>query len=416
VLALRRLVREARDEPIRTRLVRLTGVRGLSDAAINALETIRIGRVDSVFAHGAHLARAPRRRRRLSRSRVPTRLSGRLAQRMPVDAMAARAVPSILAGSNLVRSQVDHRLATLAAHPDRLASVLATIRLLQQPPDDEHRCAIESVLARAVDPLVTRLIESGSRPADGIKAMHELSDFESALMTRPGWWCAACALEHLRSRPDALEPVLRRTLQDGCDRACSAAVDVISRRRMVPRFESDLVSIVEAGPGGRPAALVARVLRLLANGPTGRSARAIVRSLGSRHPELQAEALAAATDPKASVAVRVGCSLVDVALLERLTESSESRVRSGALRALRLRSESRARSVVRRLLDDDSPELRLTGLDAVRSAGDPDYRGPVLRLMERELLPEIMTRGRAVLRFLESRTRITSPDPVMETG
>ena len=406
--ALKRAVRESSDPLVRSNLVALVGVRGLSEAAVGALEQLRLSQIDSVLAQGGHLLRSPRRHRRLIRSRMPARVSGRLGQRRPLEAGAARAVTRLLSGNDAHGDQYMNRLVELASHPDPLAGVLASAQLLDRPAGPRREAALDSIRTHSNNPLAVRLASLVATSGDAGRASRSIEAFERSLEARPGWWCASCALAHLESDPKQILSVLERVLEHGSDRAFETALEVIHRRRLVPDLERALVELVQTDDSRRAPPLLARVIRLLAMGPTDRSARVIIRSLASHHALLQAAALDAATDRKASPAVRAGCSLVDVALLERLSSSPEEAVRQGALRALRVRSGSRARDMVQRLLVATTPELRLTALDAIHSGGDPELRSSVLRLMEREDVPNIITRGRSVLAFLESRARISS--------
>ena len=138
------------------------------------------------------------------------------------------------------------------------------------------------------------------------------------------------------------------------------------------------------------------------------------RNLASPFPELQTAAILASTNLRASDAVREGCALVDVQLLERLSGASDHRVRTAALRGLRNRSRIHSEVITRRLLDHESPEYRLTGLEGVRNSGDPELRSSVLRLMEREDHQEVITEGHSVLRFLDARRHSGAPSGIRE--
>ncbi len=402
--ALRSHVRQAAVEAIRLRLVRLLGVRGLADSAINGLESLRGAQLDRVLSRDGCLLAAPGRMRRLARSRLGVRLAGRLSGRTPMPVTTARSLPRILARCLKNPDQLARKLGSLADHPDRLAAILATAELIRLPANQPARNeALEDLVNSAPEPTVARLAALDGDGFPVMKPFRSIQAFAASLESAPPWRCASYSLVHLDRDPDALAHVLRTTLQAGSARSRMAALEVIDRRRLVPTFERELIELVSLPSRGGSIAIASRALGLLALGPTGRSARIIVRSLASIHPELQVRALEAATSRKATPAVEAGCALVDEALLERLARAADRRVRAGALRALEHRSHVHALRVVEELLIDEDLEHRLSGLDGVRATADPSLRSSVLRMMEREDQQVVMVEGRDVLKFLESR-------------
>ena len=103
-------------------------------------------------------------------------------------------------------------------------------------------------------------------------------------------------------------------------------------------------------------------------------------------------------------------------LLERLAVGSNEALRAEALRSLKRRSRERARSMIGRLLGSDAPELRMTALDAIRADGDPCHRPAVFHMIRSEERRNVITRGRAVLDFLDARLRITKTAGSTETS
>ena len=406
-----RLVRAA-DEPIvRERLLALLRFDAFSRSALDGLESLRLGRIDGVLERSGHLMRDPKRARMLSGSRFPARVAGRLSRARPMEDERSQHLPGLLAGSSLSRELVTRRLSEIALDTAPLAAVLATQTLIERKLDDSSCSALETIhrespVAEAATLAGVVLAEpTDSSDVGGLRA------FEEALGDAPGWWCATLALFQLEADPIAARAVIRRALLGPDQGTRARAIEVIDRRGLVAEFESNLIDVIvgfdaqvrgELGGSGDPT-IPAQAVRLLAMGPTPRSAREIVRRLASACPALQAAAIMAASNPKASPAVREGCSLVDVELLERLAEANEPQVRAAALRALRLRSRQRSDEMTRRLLDHQSPEFRLTGLEGVRQFADPDLRASVLRLIEREEHQELVMRGRSVLRFLDGR-------------
>ncbi|MDG2032269.1 MAG: hypothetical protein P8J45_14820 [Phycisphaerales bacterium] len=402
--ALRRHVRQSADDAVRLRLVRLLGVRGLAESAINGLEDLRGSQLDGVLSRDGCLLAAPGRMRRLARSRLGVRLAGRLSGRIPMPVTTARSLSRVLARCLKNPDQLARKLGCLANHPDRLAGILATAELIRLPVNQPARNEVlEELSHSASESTVARLAGSAGDGFPVMKAFRTIQAFAASLESAPPWRCASYSLVHHDRDPDALAHVLRTTLQAGSIRARMAALEVIDRRRLVPSFEREIIELVSLPARGGSIAIASRALGLLSLGPTGRSARIIVRSLASIHPELQVRALEAATSPKATPAVQTGCALVDEALLERLARAADRRVRAGALRALEHRSHVHARRVVEALLVDEDLEHRLSGLDGVRATADPSLRSSVLRMMEREDQQVVMVEGRDVLKFLESR-------------
>jgi HEAT repeat protein len=199
--------------------------------------------------------------------------------------------------------------------------------------------------------------------------------------------------------------VLRRALLGECGPSCAAALEVVARRDLVARFEPELVGLVSDVDRLVPSHLGARIIRILARGPTARSVSAIVNALESTDVALQAAALEAGIDPKASAPVRTGSELVAGTLLEQLAHSSDARVRRSALMALRARSDSRLQQVISDLLEDKSVEHRLSALEVMRYTDDNKIRSRVLRMLEGEPTQEFASRGRTVLRFLRVRRK-----------
>ena len=406
VAALRRHVRQAGEDDVRQKLVRLLGVRGLADSAIDGLESLRGSQLDGVLSRDGALLASPVRMRRLSRSRLGVRLAGRLSGRVPVPVPTARSLPRVLSHCLRNPEQLARKLGCLARHPDQLAGILATAELNRLQVSEPARQEILDELATTSPvPSIARLADSARSNPSVTAAFRALPAFVKSLEKDPPWRCAIQALGPAEFAPDALAHVLRTALVSGSKRARVAALEVIDRRRLVPAFERELIDLVALPPGGGSIGIASRALALLPKGPTGRSARTIVRSLASIHPELQVRALEAATCPTATPAVRTGCALVDEDLLERLARGADRRVRAGALKALEHRSQVRARRVVEGLLADGNLDHRLSGLDGVRVTADPDLRPSVLRMLEREAEQAVMIEGREVLRFLESRGR-----------
>jgi len=406
-----RLVRSAEEPLVRERLIDLLRIDEFSRAALDGLESLRRGRLDATLVRSGHLLRNPVRAELLRGSRFPARVAGRLSRSRQVEDMIARHLPGLLAASALPQDLVNRRLTELARDGAPLAAVLAAQALIERRLEGASGSALEAVRRGA-----------SSAPAIGLAAAAlpdpvfrsgpvGLQALEEALATAPGWWCATVALLQLEADREATLEVIRRALLGPDPSSCSRAMEVIGRRELVAEFERDLIEVVNGfddplrscGHETGDAPLAAQALGLIARGPTARCARQIVRRLASTSPVLQAAAIMAASDPKASAAVRDGCTLVDLDLLERLSEARDPRVRIAAMRALQSRSRLRSGKVMRRLLEHDSPEFRRTGLEVVRDLGDPALRTGVLRLVEREEHPELITRGRAVLRFLDAR-------------
>jgi hypothetical protein len=406
VKALRRHVRQADEDSVRLRLVRLLGVRELADSVINGLEGLRGSQLDAVLSRDGCLLAVPVRMRRLARSRLGARLAGRLSGRNPTPVTTARSLPRVLARCLRNPDQLARKLGRLAVHPDQLAGVLATAQLAHLPSSVPARAEVlEEVARSASNPAVVRLATSAGGSFPVTEAFRSIAAFTASLESAPPWRCAIYSLGHLRNDPDGLAHVLRTTLQSGSSRAREAALEVIERRRLVPAFEREIIELVSMPVREGSIMVASKALGLLSLGPTGRSARIIVRSLASIHPELQVRALEAATNPNATPAVQAGCALVDEKLLERLARAADRRVRAGALKALEHRSHVHARRVVEALLVAEDLEHRLSGLDRVRVTADPSFRPAVLRMMEREDHQSVMVEGREVLKFLESRGR-----------
>lgn len=406
VRVLERWIRRAEDPLIQERLVELVSNGPLSGAAIDGLKSLRLRQLDEAVARGGHLLRTSRRLRRLARSGLASRLAGRLAGRTLPPPGAARALTRILAGGLQSPDRLGHRLKVLASHPDPLTRLLAVAELLRLPATAPGREEALLDAERTGDPRVRGLLAAAGRVPTDLDPSACPEAFEVALHREPPWRCAQFALGLQVKDAEALLERLRAALTGDSRRARVAALEVVSRRRLVPRFEAELVGLVRAAGAEVPVQDACRALRLLPHGVTERSAGTIVRALVSRHGALQAEAIGAAVRVGATTSSGLASGLVDRTLLARLAHASQPQVRSAALRALQTTCRRSGREAVESLLADPDAGRRLSGLDGIRWAGDPDYRSAVLRMLEREGHERVKTEGRAVLRFLERRGRM----------
>lgn len=400
--ALHGYVASAQDQHVRTRLLRLVGHSHLHRSAIHALESSSPSVLATACEAASHLLRTPRRKHALGRSRIATRLAGRLLQGPMPPRSVLRVAPELLVSGLRKQDTLAHRLGVIALAGDRMSSVLAIDALRRVPRCPEHDHAMADI-ERGNLSVSVQFGPSTATSLTVFDAQSSLALFETALATKPPWWCAACSVGHARDRSDALYALLRRVLRGSCGRSQAAACEVIARRHLVAHFEQDLIDLVSSDHSQLDGASGAQVIRLLAEGPTGRSAKAILRALASTDVAMQAAALEATANPRASEAVRAGTQLIDVHLLERLARSPGASIRRPALIALRARAPHRFETVVAALLEGKSSEGRLAGIEAARYSENASLRSAVLRALEETPSPRLVTQGRSALRFLRAR-------------
>ena len=392
-LLMQRSVRNVRSKAIRKQLIRLLECPLLGEPALEALESARPAVLTSILKESGHLLASPSLRRHLIGSRVPARLAGLLRKTASVDPVLLRQAPGILFDCHDDEEIVASRLGVLGTCGDPMTRSVARGYLQRMAPSAAQTRALRCL---------QRSEPSTARPAAAARWRPSLQQLESGLDSLSPWEAAACSVLHHRERPDALASMLRRVLNTGTVTSICSALEIIDRRELAADFESELLMLSGPRSCQHGDEVRSRALRLLASGTSSESARAILRGLADPSPSVQQSALEAATSVSGSESVKLGCHVIDRALLERLARTSDTRIRRVALRALQSRDPVAFMALVESLFDSPSIRERLAALEGARLSGDGALSSRVLRLLEGSSDPGVHETGRIALRSLRA--------------
>ena len=390
---MQRAVRTIRSGAIRKQLIRLLECPLLGEPALEALESARPSQLSAILTESGHLLASPTLRRHLIGSRVPARLAGLLRKTASVDPVLLRQAPRILFDCHDDRELVASRLGLLGTCGDPLTHSLARGFLQRMPPSESQSRALRDL---------HRSESSGARTIEGTRWRPTLQQLEAALASLTPGQAAACSLVHHRDRPNALASMLRRVLTTGNASSITSALEIINRRGIAREFENELLNLSGVQSSQHGNEVRSRALRLLAHGTSSESARAILRGLADTSPAVQQSALEAATSLSGSDCVKLGCHVIDRALLERLARTSDARIRRVALRALHSRDPVGFMSLVESLFSGPTVRERLAALEGARLSGEATFSSRVLRLLEGASEVELHETGRIALRSLRA--------------
>lgn len=390
---MQRAVRNVRSGAIRKQLIRLLECPLLGEPALEALESARPSLLSSILSESGHLLASPTLRRHLIGSRVPARLAGLLRKTASVDPVLLRQASGILFDCHDDPEVVASRLGLLATCGDPMTRSVARGYLQRMTPSDSQARALRDL--RRSEP-------SDVRPVAAARWRPTLQQLESALGSLTPWEAAACSVIHHRERPDALASMLRRVLNTGNAPSITSVLEIIDRRQVAAEFESELLMLSGVRSTQHGDEVRSRALRLLAHGTSSESARAILRGLADTSPAVQRAALEAATTVTGSDSVKLGCHVIDRALLERLARTSDARIRRIALRALQSRDPVAFMSLVESLFESPTVRERLAALEGARLSGQAAFSSRILRLLEAASEAELHETGRTALRSLRA--------------
>jgi HEAT repeat protein len=416
LFALRGVVARTDRPQVRLNMLRWMIDPVLGGPARRSMHRIRGPQQLADLLSAAHLLLSPRRRRAMRRIDRPGRL--------PADPAAGAALPGP-AQVGLVRliralplpaaARRDH-LADCIALPSPVARLRALEALLGDPSSaaqdlierfcfDRSRPVAVLASGRAVrgadtlSPVALARLEQSphrvvARRAEVIAARSSAKAFFDRWMTlgRDDWWAAAMAL--LRTQRQAFLARLSNLLATGVRDQRLAAVTLARRLRVTAALEAELIGQV----GSVDFRVASAVVAALGDGGTGHAAGAVRRALG--HADLRVRANA--VEALIRIDGRPG------AHLDALAASRDNRLRANAVRGLlRGRSPGGVRAL-RRMLTDDDPRHRVSGLWVARRSRARPVVGDLRRLADSDRFSEIRDRASAAARLLDHQVFASS--------